>query len=846
MSYHVTNENSFLDIKNAHLRVTGNVHTDVLKLGAIEVVAAPYQPTSSEVLGTTNFTNVTTGVTTSSNLIVGGVLSIGTVEVIATTHTLANTTAKGSVTPHTIEFSNVTTGLITTANVSVGRDLTVTGNVLISDDLTVTGNALVSSNLTVTGNVSVSDDLTVTGNVSVSDDLTVTGAASVSNVVTIGTTKTFVVTMTNASGANKYYIDGYLQASLVLHQHQTYIFDLSSGTLSGHPFEFSTTNNGSHGGGSVYSTGITTTGTYASSEKRTFVVSASTPTTLYYYCTAHSGMGGSVSISSEAELIVSGGAEFLGTGTIKLPSGTTDQRPATGINGMIRYNSTTGYMEAYTVSGWGSIATPPTIQTISPTSVAVNAVTTQVVTVTGAFFDAQTTIQLQGGNGTKYNVTDFTFTNYGSIGFKMGNLASGQVANRPFTVVVTNGAGLNATSAATLNVGGVTWTSPAAGATLTFSTLSTVTNTELAATDDLGGSGVTYSVPANNLSGLTLNPTTGAITGTIGAAGTTSVTFRATDTVSGATLDRTFSIVGVNIPAGQQTFTTTGTTAWIAPSGVTSVFVVCVGGGGGGGGWYGSGGAGGGLAWRNNVTVVPGTSYTVTVGTAGSGRPTGTNSPGSVAGSNGGTSSFLTTVAGGGQHGGPYSMNNVKPSGGTFTGDGGGIGGTCEGNYSSGTITSGGGGAGGYSGTGGKGGGSAISGSATFVNATAGAGGGGGGGGGRLQNSNSTSDYGAVAGGGVGLNGQGANGAAGVNDTFTGTNTQVSVNVAGGGGSGGARGSLGTTPYGIGGVGGLYGGGGGPATGDSTSNSVGGPGGKGAVRIIWGTGRSFPTNAADV
>ena len=406
MSYHVTNENSFLDIKNAHLRVTGNVHTDVLKLGAIEVVAAPYQPTSSEVLGTTNFTNVTTGVTTSSNLIVGGVLSIGTVEVIATTHTLANTTAKGSVTPHTIEFSNVTTGLITTANVSVGRDLTVTGNVLISDDLTVTGNALVSSNLTVAGNVSVSDDLTVTGNVAVS-----------------------------------------------------------------------------------------------------------------------------------------------GTGAILVPSGTTAQQP-TGINGMIRYNSTTGYMEAYTVSGWGSIATPPTIQTFSPTSVAVADVNTQVFAVTGAFFDAITNIQLQGSNGTKYDVTDFTFTNSGSIGFKMGTLATGQAANRPFHVVVTNGAGLSITSSTTLNFGaGVTWTSPAAGATLTtFSTTFSSTITQFVATDDLGGSAVTYSVAPSSAalpSGLTLTGSTGAITGQIGAVGTTSVTFRATDNASGATLDRTFSIVGV-------------------------------------------------------------------------------------------------------------------------------------------------------------------------------------------------------------------------------------------------------------------------------------------------------------
>ena len=129
MSYYVTNDNSFLDIKNAHLRVTGNVHTDVMKLGAIE-----FAPPQSTVAGTVNFTNVTTGVTTSSNLSVGGTLSLGTVEVVATTHTLANTTAVGNVTPHTIQFSNVTTGIVTTANVEVGGELTVTGNVAVDTD----------------------------------------------------------------------------------------------------------------------------------------------------------------------------------------------------------------------------------------------------------------------------------------------------------------------------------------------------------------------------------------------------------------------------------------------------------------------------------------------------------------------------------------------------------------------------------------------------------------------------------------------------------------------------------------------------------------------------------------
>jgi hypothetical protein len=47
----------------------------------------------------------------------------------------------------------------------------------------------------------------------------------------------------------------------------------------------------------------------------------------------------------------------------------------------------------------------------------------------------------------------------------------------------------------------------------------------------------------------------------------------------------------------------------------------------------------------------------------------------------------------------------------------------------------------------------------------------------------------------------------------------------------------------IGGAGGLYGGGGGPGFGDN-QYSVSGAGGNGAVRIIWGTGRSFPSNAA--
>ena len=144
MSYYVTHENSVLNINNAHLKVSGNVQTDVLKLGAME-----FAPPASDVPGTVNFTNVTTGVTTTSNLNVGGTLQLGTVEVVATTHTLENTTALGNTTSNTIQFTNATTGIVATGNVEVGKELTVTGNVEVGKELTVTGNATVSSNLTV-------------------------------------------------------------------------------------------------------------------------------------------------------------------------------------------------------------------------------------------------------------------------------------------------------------------------------------------------------------------------------------------------------------------------------------------------------------------------------------------------------------------------------------------------------------------------------------------------------------------------------------------------------------------------------------------------------------------------
>ncbi|MFH2133595.1 MAG: LamG domain-containing protein [Pseudomonadota bacterium] len=79
--------------------------------------------------------------------------------------------------------------------------------------------------------------------------------------------------------------------------------------------------------------------------------------------------------------------------------------------------------------------------------------------------------------------------------------------------------------------------------------------------------------------------------------------------------------IASNAQAVTDTYTATGT--WTAPAGVTSVDVEVWGGGGGGGGGEGDnsdgGGGGGGGAYSKTtaITVVPGTTYTVTVGTGG-------------------------------------------------------------------------------------------------------------------------------------------------------------------------------------------------------------------------------------
>ena len=145
-------------------------------------------------------------------------------------------------------------------------------------------------NLTSQGSTSATVDFTgytyVDGSDTVNAQQTITQAPE---------TVTYIVTVEPKGAdpnANAFYINGQEAETLNLREGSTYIFDLSDASNGGHPFKFSTTADGSHGGGSEYTTNVTATGTQGQAGAQVQIVVASSAPTLYYYCSVHGGMGG--------------------------------------------------------------------------------------------------------------------------------------------------------------------------------------------------------------------------------------------------------------------------------------------------------------------------------------------------------------------------------------------------------------------------------------------------------------------------------------------------------------------------------------------------------------------------
>ena len=219
-----------LVIENSHLDVRGNVNAVALKLGTARLTPS-YDLAAVTGVGNTTpytveFSNVTTGLATTSNLQVGGTLKLGGTVDFENPLSLAAVSLVSNTTPYTIEFSNAATGIATTANVDVGGELTVSGNATVSSNLTVSGNATVGEELTVTGNATMTSNLTVTG------DLNVSGALGILDAIyPVGTIidRATAITDTHLNGKYKAFLAAPDQEwQLVDNGHNKVLEDLSS------------------------------------------------------------------------------------------------------------------------------------------------------------------------------------------------------------------------------------------------------------------------------------------------------------------------------------------------------------------------------------------------------------------------------------------------------------------------------------------------------------------------------------------------------------------------------------------------------------------------------------------
>jgi len=254
----------------------------------------------------------------------------------------------------------IDTNVIKTTNSNADLELRANGtgkinipsnNVQIDNDLNVDGtttlsNTTVNGDVTVTGNTSQTGDVTVTGNVTVSTDLAVGEVAQFEeikiedNVIT--TTSSNADLELRANGTGEVRIPN---NDVVISQNLEVTGDLTVNAASGASGEVSakqfTTD-----GILIQDNFITTTESNANLELRTSGTGSVTFENFALSGNDISTTTGDITLSPAG-----GSVDVNGTGAIKIPVGTTAQRP-TAVSGQLRFNSDTSSYEGYNGTTW--------------------------------------------------------------------------------------------------------------------------------------------------------------------------------------------------------------------------------------------------------------------------------------------------------------------------------------------------------------------------------------------------------------------------------------------------------------------------------------------------------------
>ena len=232
------------------------------------------------------------------------------------------------------------------------------------------------------------------------------------------------------------------------------------------------------------------------------------------------------------------------TSFFRVASGTEAERPTNPDAGYMRFNTTNSNLEIHNGIGWASVGiVAPTI-----TSIAIAGGLSvfvpgggQTVTVTGTNFSSVPAVVLISSDGTEFAATSEAFTSNTEMTFVTPDVSS--KGPGAYDLKLTNPDGGTVTKADFITASGVpVWTTSAG--TIVDQDEGTSVNFTLVATDSDGGS-VSYSVTTGSLpSGLSLNGSTGVISGTlptVSADVNTNFTVTATDNEN-QTTPRAFTI----------------------------------------------------------------------------------------------------------------------------------------------------------------------------------------------------------------------------------------------------------------------------------------------------------------
>lgn len=468
-----------------------------------------------------------------------------------------------------------------------------------------------------------------------------------------------------------------------------------------------------------------------------------------------------------------------------VPYGDNDGRPANAGIGRLYSNGEEKRLELYTATGWQNIVSE-TPGVVSVSGNYVESVGSATIEITGTNFTTGAIASATGTNGVEVQASSTTVNSIVSISATFSGLSSD---HEPYDIKVTNTSNLFGLLPDALYINeNPAWVTPS-GSLGTFGENASITLSAISATDPESTT-ITYSVASGSSlpSGVSLNSSTGVISGTL----------------PNVTTDTTYSFA-INASDGSTSVSRTFSITSIAEFEIDYLVV-----GGGGGGGYDNGGGGGGGGLRSSVDATGGggsaeskfmaaqaVNYSVSVGIGGRGT---SDTLGTTVVSSGGSSSFASITALGGGRGGISSDGGNGISGGS---GGGAKRLSAGGPGTSGQGFAGGGSGNGYAGAGGGGAGAAGQAATTSK-------GGNGGNGVAISITGSSVYYAGGGGGGYENSNQNNGGTGGL----------------GGGGNGGARGG---TYLGGNGTDGLGGGGGGTEYLNGSSSTEAGKGGSGIV-----------------